>query len=101
MSTIRESVSKLVPLLERLSLLRINDAALERVIRTVEFSSSILDVNTDQNTKPMISPTEEQCVYMRSDEAAETDRKTTMCNASHTVEGYFVTPSQHKHYSDL
>lgn len=105
-SNVRQSVTKLVPLLERLSLVRINQDALERVIRCVEFSKQIdqIDPNKLINVKPMISPSAEndkKCVYMRDDLVEPTDRAEIVKNAQKLVEDYFVTPSKHKHYSDL
>ena len=97
----RASVTNLVPLLERLSLLRINQTVLDRVIRCVEFADKVHEVNTSDNIEPMISPTERQCIKMRDDVTESTDRFVTMKNASKLVEDYFVTPSEHKHYSKL
>ncbi|KAI2807018.1 hypothetical protein RDWZM_006254 [Blomia tropicalis] len=97
----RDSVTKLVPLLERLSLLRINQQALDRVIRCVEFANTIEEVDTSRVTKPMISPSDGHGIYMRDDVPKQFDRAETMKNASITVEDYFTTPSKHKHFSDL
>lgn len=101
MANIRESVTKLVPLLERLSLLKINDQALERVIRCVEYSSTISENDPNCDLKPMISPTENDCVFMRKDEAFPANQTETLANATQLVEEYFVTPSKHKHYSNI
>mgnify|MGYP002717151004 CR=1 FL=1 len=104
-SNIRHSVTKLVPLLERLSLVRINQDALDRVIRCVEFSKQIDQIDDNQlaNVKPMISPSAENndCIYMRDDSIEHTDHIEITKNAQKLVEDYFVTPSKHKHYSDL
>ncbi|OTF78670.1 hypothetical protein BLA29_002789 [Euroglyphus maynei] len=103
-STVKQSVTKLVPLLERLSLVRINQDALDRVTRCIEFSQQIdqIDTNKLANVKPMISPTtDDECIYMRDDSIERTDRIEIIKNAQKLVEDYFVTPNKHKHYSDL
>jgi len=100
-SATRTSVTKLVPLLERLSLLRINSAALDRVIRCVEFANTIHEVDTPDTIKPMISPTENKCIRMREDVAQKCELSATVKNATQRVEDYFVTSSEHKHYSKL
>lgn len=102
MASTRAAVTKLVPLLERLSLLRIGPAALDRVVRTVEMANTIDEVVLDTTRiEPMVSPTEAECVYLRDDQPQPTDRQETMKNAGKVVEDYFVTPAQHKHYSKL
>lgn len=98
----RASVTKLVPLLERLSLLRINQAALDRVVRCVEFASVIKQVDTSSRSiEPMFSPTEGSNVNLRNDVSQPCSLEETTKNASQLVEDYFVTPSEHKHYSQL
>lgn len=106
-ATTLAAVTKLVPLLERLSLLRITPAALDRVVRTVEMANTLDEVVVEDSgsrtskIEPMISPTEADCVYLRDDQPAPTDRVEAMKNAAKVVEDYFVTPSEHKHYTKL
>ena len=98
-----ERIRPLVPLLERLALLRINEDALGRVVRCVEFADKIHEIDPKilENVEPMISPNE-QNIRMRSDDRIEEySLEKTLKNASKTFEDYFVAPSKHKHYSDL
>lgn len=101
---IKQSILKSAKLLERLSLLRINEPTLERVVRMVESVSDIEQFNDEllNNVSPMISPSENQCIFMRDDDRPiTTDRNAIMKNAAKTIEDYFVTPSKHKHYDDF
>ncbi|KAI7687049.1 Glutamyl-tRNA(Gln) amidotransferase subunit C [Sarcoptes scabiei] len=100
---IRQSILKLIPLLERLSLLRINDQALDRVVRNVQFCLKIDQFDDAQleNVTPMISPCENQSIYLRSDQSEPTNRQEIMKNSRNKFEDYFVTPSKHRHYSNL
>lgn len=95
------SLQALQPLLERLSLLRVNQEALDRVIRLVNFANQIQEVHIPEDTKPMVSPVEDQCLYMRDDQVEKTQVHETTKNAEKMVEDYFVTPNKHKHYSKL
>lgn len=96
----------MVPLLERLSLVRIGHEALDRVVRLVEFSQVIREVDTkgadgELRIEPMMTPSERDSLRLRDDVALPTDRKETLANAAKLVEDYFVTPGEHKHYSKL
>ena len=98
-----DRIKPVVPLLERLALLRINNEALSRVVRCVEFADKIHEIDPKllDNVEPMISPNEEQ-VRMRPDNVVgDYPLRDTLKNASRTVEDYFVAPTKHKHYSDL
>lgn len=85
-------VLKVIPLIERLSLIRFaNESGIKRLSEAIEFANQFKDVNTD-GVIPMISPIEKSCTYLRNDINIETKREDITKNASHMIEDYFVAP---------
>jgi len=87
-------ILRVVPLLERLSLIRFaNESGVTRLQEAIEFADQLLEVNVD-GVEPMISPNETKCTLLRHDIAHHTTKEDITQNAKHLVEGYFVAPNQ-------
>ena len=85
---------KVIPLLERLSLIRFgNEAGIQRLQEAIDFADQIKDVDTD-GVQPMISPNENKCTLLRDDISVLTKKEDITKNADHLIEGYFVAPNQ-------
>jgi len=85
---------KVIPLLERLSLIRFgNEAGIKRLQEAIEFADHIQEVNTD-GVQPMISPNENKCTLLSEDVRTATSKEEITQNADRLIEGYFVAPNQ-------
>jgi len=85
---------KVIPLLERLSLIRFgNEVGIKRLQEAIDFADQIKDVDTD-GVEPMISPNENKCTLLRDDIVKETKKEEIIRNADRLVEGYFVASNQ-------
>ncbi|XP_054164478.1 glutamyl-tRNA(Gln) amidotransferase subunit C, mitochondrial-like [Oppia nitens] len=85
---------KVIPLLERLSLIRFaNEGGIKRLNEAIEFANHLQEVNVD-GVQPMISPNEGKCIHMRDDISVVTNKDEITQNAVHLIEGYFVAPNQ-------
>ena len=85
---------KLVPLLERLSLIRFaNETGIKRLQEAIDFAQQIQEVNTE-GVQPMISPNDNRCTQMRDDVVIATNKEDIIKNAKQLIEGYFVAPNQ-------
>ncbi|CAG2114095.1 unnamed protein product [Medioppia subpectinata] len=89
-----KDILKVVPLLERLSLIRFgNESGVKRLREAIDFADQLKDINVD-GVEPMISPNETKCTFLRQDTATHTDKQDITQNAKFLVEGYFVAPNQ-------
>lgn len=91
-----KDVTKLIGLLERLSLVEFaNKAGIERLQEAIKFADTLKEVNTE-NVKPIFSVHDDDpkfgCIYMREDKAEATNREDVTKNATKLLEDYFVAP---------
>ena len=85
---------KVIPLLERLSLIRFgNESGIRRLQEAIDFADQIQEVNTE-GVQPMVSPNETKCTLLRDDICIETKKEEITKNADRLIEGYFVAPNQ-------
>jgi len=89
-----KEILKVIPLLERLSLIRFgNESGIKRLQEAIDFANQIQEVNTD-GIEPMISPNDNKCTQMREDIVSQTKKEDITKNADRLIEGYFVAPNQ-------
>ena len=89
-----KDILKVIPLLERLSLIRFgNEVGIKRLQEAIHFADQIQEANTD-GIEPMISPNENKCTLLRDDLIIETQKEEITKNADRLIEGYFVAPNQ-------
>ncbi|KAI1293015.1 Glutamyl-tRNA(Gln) amidotransferase subunit C, mitochondrial [Halotydeus destructor] len=89
------NLKSLVPVLEQLALVKINDKVLKRVQDTVELGHRLKALDTT-GIKPLYTVLEGIPMRFRDDTVEKTSRKDILSNATLTVEDYFVVPSSEK-----
>jgi len=86
-----EDLRKMVPALEKLSLLYADDKTIRRYTDTVMAAQLMRSVDTT-GVEPMYSLLENKAMKTREDVVEMCDKNDVLKPSSKTVEGYFVTP---------
>jgi len=82
---------KVVPLLEKLSLLRANEKTANRFEDTVALAQLMHEVDVS-DVEPMYTLHENRSLRLRDDVVEPTDKKNVLEPSSQVIEDYFVAP---------
>ena len=91
MTKVSKDLLKLVPLLEKLSLIKTDRKMIQRLQEAINLADTLQEVDT-KGVKPLITLREEDNLYLREDVIKETSREDILKNSSKVVEDYFVSP---------
>lgn len=91
MAKVSKDLLKIVPLLEKLSLIKTDEALVQRLREAINVADSLKEVDTS-GIKPLITLREEDSLYLREDVVEKTSREEILKNSSKVVEDYFVSP---------
>lgn len=86
-----EELRKMVPVLERLSLLYADEKTAQRFTDTVMAAQLMKEVDVS-GVEPMYSLLENRSLTAREDKVEKIDKRDVLEPSAKTIEGYFVTP---------
>ena len=90
MTKVSKDLLKLIPLLEKLSLIRTDEKMVRRLQEAINVADTLKEVDTS-GVKPLITLREDN-LWLRKDEVKPVPRDEILKNASKVVEDYFVSP---------